>query len=74
MEPLAEKESSHLQILGAVCLLENTYGNAASKSSLKGFTKGLEDAKDKKKKKKLSKMCEKTFLICTSLEKLFIKK
>lgn len=61
MEPLAEKESSHLQILGAVCLLENTYGNAASKSSLKGFTKGLEDAKDKKKKKKIVKNVWKNF-------------
>lgn len=37
MQPLAEKESSHLQISGAACLLGNMYKEAASKSSPQGF-------------------------------------
>lgn len=37
MQPLTEKESSHLQISGAACLLGNMYKEAASKSSLQGF-------------------------------------
>lgn len=72
MKPLAEEESSHLQILGAVCLLGNMYGNSASKSSLQGFTwdKRMQTFK---KKEVIVENCVKNIYYMYIFRKKFIK-